>query len=298
MTDISAVRHRISVGLAGWGDHDSLYAPGTPQKDKLKQYAKSFAIVEMDSSFYGVQPPERMAKYAAETPDGFRFVVKAYQGMTGHLRGKPYYANEEEMYQAFRDSLEPVRAAGKLAAALFQYPPWFDCTKDNVRVLREVKRRMAGFPCTLEFRHQSWFAPELREKTLTFMREEGWIHSVCDEPQAGPGSIPIVPVPTDPAFTLVRMHGRNVSGWNRSGSGDADGSWRAVRYLYDYREDELAEWKERIVRLLDDCAEVGVIFNNNSGGHAADNAKELMRMLGMPVQEAPKPPEQLDLFRD
>lgn len=298
MTDISAVRHRISVGLAGWGDHDSLYAPGTPQKDKLKQYAKSFAIVEMDSSFYGVQPPARMAKYAAETPDGFRFVVKAYQGMTGHLRGKPYYANEEEMYQAFRDSLEPVRAAGKLAAALFQYPPWFDCTKDNVRMLREVKRRMAGFPCALEFRHQSWFAPELREKTLAFMREEGWIHSVCDEPQAGPGSIPIVPVPTDPAFTLVRMHGRNVSGWNRSGSGDADGSWRAVRYLYDYREDELAEWKERIVRLLDDCAEVGVIFNNNSGGHAADNAKELMRMLGMPVQEAPKPPEQLDLFRD
>lgn len=296
MNNNGAIYHRIPIGLAGWGDHDSLYAPGTPQKDKLKQYAKQLAIVEMDSSFYGVQPPERMAKYAAETPDGFRFVVKAYQGMTGHLRGKPYYESDDEMYRAFRDSLGPVRDAGKLAAALFQYPPWFDCTKDNVRLLRETKRRMDGFPCALEFRHQSWFAPELREKTLAFMREEGWIHSVCDEPQAGQGSIPIVPVPTDPTFTLVRMHGRNVSGWNRSGSGDADGSWRAVRYLYDYQEDELSEWKERIVRLLDRCTEVGVIFNNNSGGHAAGNAKQLMRMLGMPVQEAPKPPEQLDLF--
>lgn len=285
---------RIAVGLAGWGDHDSLYPQGTAAKDKLRGYGAHFSIVEMDSSFYAVQPPERMARYAEETPENFGFVVKAYQGMTGHLRGKPYYENDNEMYGAFRDSLTPLLQAGKLTAALFQYPPWFDCTKDNVRLLRETKKRMDGFPCALEFRHQSWFEPEYRERTLSFMRKEGWIHSVCDEPQAGIGSIPIVLQATDPGFTLVRLHGRNVSGWNQSGAPN----WREVRYLYDYSEDELREWKDRIVQLKELSATVGVIFNNNSGGHAAGNAKQLMQMLELPVYELPadNPPEQLDLF--
>ena len=306
-----AGRHAISVGLAGWGGHGSLYAPGTAQKEKLARYAEHFRVVEMDNAFYGVQPPDRMARYAAETPDGFGFIVKAYQDMTGHQRGKPYYESDEEMYRAFRESLVPLQDAGKLTAALFQYPPWFDCTRENVRLLRETKKRMAGFPCALEFRHQSWFAPEYREKTLDFMRGEGWIHVICDEPQAGPGSVPIVPVPTDSSFTLVRMHGRNISAWNRGerGSGKGDPNhWREVRYLYDYNKDELAEWRDRATRLLADCSEVCVIFNNNSGGHAAGNAKQFMHMLGMPLPEAQQPPEsqqppeqseqpeQLDLF--
>ncbi len=44
----------IVIGLTGWGDHDSLYAPGTAAKDKLKVYARHFAIVEMDSAFYAI----------------------------------------------------------------------------------------------------------------------------------------------------------------------------------------------------------------------------------------------------
>jgi uncharacterized protein YecE (DUF72 family) len=279
----------IKIGLAGWGDHDSLYPPGTAAKDKLRAYGAHFGIVELDSAFYAVQPKERMARYAEETPEGFGFVVKAYQGITGHLRGKPYYDNDDDMYAAFRESLEPVMGAEKLTAALLQYPPWFDCTKENVKTLRETKKRLDGFPCALEFRHQSWFAPEFRDKTLSFMREEGWIHSVCDEPQAGLGSIPTVLEATTQPFTLVRMHGRNVGGWNQSGAAN----WREVRYLYDYSSEELNEWKERIELLLRQSETVGVIFNNNSGGHAAGNAKQLMRLLDMPVTEIPK---QLDLF--
>jgi Uncharacterized conserved protein len=284
----------IVIGLTGWGDHDPLYPPGTPAKDKLKGYARHFAIVEMDSAFYAVQPPDRMARYAEETPEGFGFVIKAYQGMTGHLRGKPYYENDNDMYGALRDSLTPLREAGKLTAALFQYPPWFDCTKENVRLLRETKKRMEGFPCALEFRHQSWFVPEMRERTLAFMRDEGWMHSICDEPQAGVGSIPIVPVATSPDYTLVRLHGRNVGGWNQSGNAN----WREVRYLYDYNESELDDWTAIVRRLAEQSRTVGVIFNNNSGGHAAGNAKQLMRMLGQPVYELPvvREPEQLDLF--
>lgn len=287
----------LLIGLTGWGDHDLLYPPKTKSAEKLAMYSRYFPVVEVDSSFYAVQPKERFARWVADTPEGFSMVVKAYQGMTGHLRGKPYYAEEDAMYGAFRDSLEPVVAAGKLKAVLFQYPPWFDCTRDNVRILREAKLRMGELPCALEFRHQSWFTPELKDKTLSFMREQGWIHSICDEPQAGAGSVPTVLEPTDPALTIVRMHGRDPSGWQQSGAPN----WREVRYLYRYNETELAEWSHHIAKLREQTAQICIIFNNNSGGDAAANARQLMAMCGLqapPLAALPSDdePEQLTLF--
>jgi uncharacterized protein YecE (DUF72 family) len=154
---------------------------------------------------------------------------------------------------------------------------------------------MGGLPVALEFRHQSWFTPAFHEKTLTFMEQTGWMHSVCDEPQAGVGSVPIVLRTTHPEVTMVRFHGRNTDGWNSSSRPDQN--WREVRYLYRYNSEELAEWVERL-RVLEQCTEeVCVIFNNNSGGDAATNALEFMDMLGLSHPDLPEPPpEQLGLF--
>jgi len=292
----------IEIGLTGWGDHDSLYGDKTKAKDKLRVYGRYFPVVEVDSSFYAVQPEERMARWAEETPPGFGFVVKAYQEMTGHQRGGSGYPDEDAMYEAFLRSLEPMARLGKLRAALFQYPPRFDCNRENVAALRRAKARMGRVPCALEFRHQSWFQPEFREKTLAFMREQGWIHSVCDEPQAGAGSVPAVLEATDPELTIVRMHGRNGAGWNQGGAPN----WREVRYLYRYSAAELEEWKGRLQQLERQSKRVTVVFNNNSGGDAADNARQMMALLGLLTPEGkdplaaidPPPPEaeQMTLF--
>lgn len=281
---------RVRIGLSGWGDHDDIYEKGTKAGEKLGMYGNVFPIVEMDNSFYATPSPERMEKWAAQTPDSFGFVVKAYQGMTGHARGKSPYPDSRTMFQAFRESAEVLRQAGKLSAVLFQYPPWFDCERKHVDILRRTREWMDGFPLALEFRHQSWFAGEMREKTLAFMKEEGWIHTVCDEPQAGEGSVPLVLEATREDVSLVRLHGRNASGWHSSGQPN----WREVRYLYRYSDEELEEWKEHIGKLLEKTRECWVIFNNNSGGDAADNAIQLMDKLGMKTPE--KPPGQLSLF--
>ncbi len=290
----------IRIGLTGWGDQEDLYAHRTKAKDKLALYGQFFSTVEVDSTFYAVQPRDRMARWAAETPDSFAFIVKAYQGMTGHLRGKPYFNSISEMYKAFRESLEPMMEAGKMQAALFQFPPWFDCNRENVNELREVRLRMEGIPCAIEFRHRSWYEDAMRERTLSFLKEQGWIHSVCDEPQAGQGSIPIVPRATDPEMTLVRMHGRNVSGWHQNGAPN----WRETRYLYRYNQEELQEWKGYLEQLQEQSKDVYVIFNNNSGGDAATNARMMMDLLDIPLKPFPDKtiveeepgPEQLELF--
>lgn len=276
----------INIGLAGWGDHDL-----GGSKGKLTTYGAHFPIVEVDTSFYAVQPERNYAKWVQETPANFGFIIKAYQGMTGHLRGEnPFAGGADEMFAAFLQSIRPVQEAGKLKAVLFQYPPWFACNKASVDVIREAKARMGDVPLALEFRHQSWFTEDMRDKTLAFMKREGWMHSICDEPQAGIGSVPIVLEATHPDMTMVRFHGRNVGGWVQSN----DANWRDVRYLYDYNPQELLEWKVRLLRMQEQTREICIIFNNNSGGHAAGNAKTLLSMLGLDYEGLA--PRQLDLF--
>ncbi|AKG36691.1 DUF72 domain-containing protein [Paenibacillus durus] len=280
----------IKVGLTGFGDHDELYGKIKPA-DRLSAYSAHFSIVEIDSSFYAVQPVKNYINWVNQTPDDFGFIVKAYQGMTGHLRDKKnYFDTAEDMFRAFHTSIEPVIEAGKLTMTLFQFPPWFNCTKENVDVLRETKERMLDVPCALEFRNSTWYSPEYQERTLAFMKKEGWIHTVVDEPQAGIGSIPIVSVATSPEATYVRMHGRNAQAWHQSSHPE----WRKLRYLYRYSTEELTEWLGRLKELEKDSKNVYVVFNNNSAGDATPNAKELQALLG--GEDSGLAPLQLDLF--
>jgi uncharacterized protein YecE (DUF72 family) len=280
----------IYIGTTGWGDQDILYPTGTPAREKLSVYAAHFPTVEVDASFYAIQPIRNAEKWVLETPNSFQFVVKAYQGMTGHQRGDIPFDSRKAMFSAFKESLQPYLQQQKLAMVLFQFPPWFDCKKENVDYLRFCKNEMGEVPCALEFRHQSWFYPQLRDKTLRFMIDENWIHSICDEPQAGIGSIPTVLKVTNSDTVLVRLHGRNVHGWQQRRGVD----WREVRYLYQYNKEELEEWVINIKQLEKNCKNVYVLFNNNSGGDAAGNAKELIQLLN--IEYTNLAPRQLDLF--
>ncbi|MGY3717977.1 DUF72 domain-containing protein [Sutcliffiella cohnii] len=283
----------IYIGVTGWGDHDSLYASGVSSRDKLKEYAAHFPIVEIDSYFYAIQPKRNVEKWVQETPETFTFIPKAYQGMTGHQRGEIPFETKKDMFKAYMDSLQPLQETNKLSMVLFQFPPWFECRKENVDYLRWCRAQMGDIPVALEFRHQSWFKGEMKEKTLQFMRSEKWIHSVCDEPQAGEKSVPTIVNATDSEKTLVRFHGRNVHAWTKPVKGQ---EWRDIRYLYRYNKQELQDWIPHIRQLEKQSKDIYILFNNNSGGDAADNAKMFIEMLG--VEYTGLAPKQLDLFND
>ncbi|MCT2537325.1 DUF72 domain-containing protein [Aquibacillus koreensis] len=280
----------ILIGLTGWGDHDSLYMEKGATRRKLEVYSSHFPVVEVDSAFYAIQTPSNYEKWVSQTPKDFSFVIKAHQSMTGHDRSTMTNQQAKELFKAYIDSIQPVIQAKKLNAILFQFPPWFDLNQKHIQKLRKIKSLMPDLPLALEFRNQSWFKDENRSATLQFMKEEGWIHSICDEPQAEEGSVPLVLESTSDLKTLVRFHGRNVHGWNRNGRDD----WREVRFLYDYNETELKEWVSNIKQLQKDTKEITVLFNNNSGGHAAGNAKQLIELLNITYDNLN--PKQMDIF--
>lgn len=281
----------IVVGLTGWGDHPDLYSLESKTSEKLVDYSAHFPVVELDAAFYAIQPERNMLKWIRETPDNFQFVVKAYQGITGHLRGESPFESMEEMFDLYRKSLIPLVEANKLSMVLVQFPPWFDCQKKHVDYINEVKNQLNDYPLAIEFRHQSWYYPEFKQKTITYLKDHDWIHSVCDEPQAGEGSIPLVSISTHNDQVLVRFHGRNLHGWRNPGN---DQKWREVRYLYDYNAEELQELAEVVWSLEQQTKQVTVLFNNNSGGHAANNAKQFMKLLNL--EYSGLAPRQLGMF--
>ncbi|MFX3675364.1 MAG: DUF72 domain-containing protein [Paenisporosarcina sp.] len=281
----------IHVGLTGWGDHPDLYSEDSKKSEKLMDYSSHFPVVELDAAFYAIQPERNMKKWIHETPETFQFIVKAYQGITGHYRGELPFESTDEMFNLYKRSILHLQQANKLSMILVQFPPWFDCQKNHVDYIKVVKEQLSEFPIAIEFRHQSWYYPDVKEKTIDFLKRNEFIHSVCDEPQAGEGCIPLVPISTSVEHVLFRLHGRNVHGWRNPGDIQ---KWREVRYLYDYNEEEMDEIAQIVLTLKSQAKHVTVLFNNNSGGHAAKNAKRLMKNLH--IQYKGLSPKQLDIF--
>ncbi|ATH63091.1 uncharacterized protein YecE (DUF72 family) [Staphylococcus pasteuri] len=281
----------INIGLTGWGDHDTLYEDLERKTDKLKTYASHFPIVELDASYYAIQPERNIQKWINETPKRFQFVVKIHQALTLHADFRNFAETRQELFDKFKEMLKPLQENEKLAMVLVQFPPWFDCSSQNIKYILYVKQQLKDFPICVEFRHQSWFNERFKEETLTFLTEHQIIHAVVDEPQVKDGSIPLVNrITSDIAF--VRYHGRNVHGWTKKDMTDQE--WRDVRYLYNYNDQELYDLAQKVKILEQKAKKVYVVFNNNSGGHAAQNAKTYQDMLGIDYEGLA--PQQLKLF--
>src|SRR5215813_12509890 len=79
----------IQVGTASWTDRTLIesgwYPPeATNPAKRLGYYARQFPLVEVDATYYAL-PAERTAEaWAARTPAGFTFNIKAFSLFTQH----------------------------------------------------------------------------------------------------------------------------------------------------------------------------------------------------------------------
>ncbi|ALV22435.1 DUF72 domain-containing protein [Carnobacterium antarcticum] len=281
----------ITIGLTGWNDHELLI---THKKRNLEDYASHFPFVELDTSFYAIPPTKNILSWIDRTPDAFQFLPKAFQAMTQHKEWLDFFPSEEAMFQHYLAAFAPMIEANKIKAFLFQFPPFFHYSEEHLTYLRKIRHWMGELPVAIEFRHASWYSGENQPLTLTFLEQQNFIHAVIDQPQTPGNSVPMIATGTNPELTVLRLHGRNYEGWlNASGP-----NWREKRTFYDYSQAELASFIPIIRSLEKDSKEVAVIFNNNSGGHAAANAKYLQKILGLTFDQLGPQQLGLDLFND
>lgn len=295
---------RILIGTAGWTDPTMtaagvFYPDGvrTPEA-RLRYYASRFPFVEVDAPYYALPTERNAALWAARTPPGFRFDVKAYALMTGHatetsrlpapLRDAlpPEVASKRRVYpkdlpsevndavwRAFVHALQPLHRAGKLGAVLLQYPRWFVPSRAAVREILDARERLEGLSCAVELRNRRWFDGRIAGRTLDVLTEHRLPYVIVDAPQGMESSVPPILAATSPELAVIRLHGRRTDQWERPGATVVE----KYRYLYD--DAQLREWAPRVMEVARAVGEVHVVFNNCYGNYATTNALEMTRLL-------------------
>jgi uncharacterized protein YecE (DUF72 family) len=149
------VAERVFVGTSGYNypEWRGTFYPEKFSTDKmLAYYAERFPTVEINYTFYRMPTEKLLAGWAAGTPDGFTFTLKAPRRITHDAK----LQRCEDTLQAFCRTATTL--GPKLATLLFQLPPNF---KKNADVLREfVSLLPEGTRTAFEFRHESWLDAE------------------------------------------------------------------------------------------------------------------------------------------
>jgi len=253
----------VLVGTSGYSYDDwvgPVYPRGTARQDFLSLYAREFPVVELNFSYYQQPNPRTLERMVAGTSPSFAFALKAHKSMT-HEIGESW----EKDIADFRAGIQPMVDAGRLAAVLLQFPYSFAYTTESRSRLAALCERLEGLPLAVEFRKSEW----MKEQVFEGLRQRGVSLVSVDEPDL-PKLVPPT-TETTGSFGYVRFHGRNKEAW---WTGD-----NASRYDYLYTTDELEEWVQRIRLILSNVPVLLLFFNNHWRGNAAQNAREMRRLL-------------------
>ncbi|HEY1920660.1 MAG TPA: DUF72 domain-containing protein [Streptosporangiaceae bacterium] len=288
---------QIRVGTASWTDR-TLVASGwyppeakTPE-ERLRYFASQFSLAEVDATYYALPAEQTAAAWAARTPPGFTFDVKAFSLFTQHptrvaalpadLRPAAQKSGKDRVYlkdvgpdlaeqawKRFLSALEPLREAGKLGALLLQFPPWFPSSHANKDYILASAQRVAPRQVCVEFRNPTWMTPGNQQETLDFLSANRLAYVCVDMPQGHRDSIPpVLAATTD--LAVVRMHGQSAT-W--------DSKDIQERYGYRYTAEEMRDWAPKIAALARDAKTTHVAFNNCYRDYAQTNARQLADLL-------------------
>ncbi len=289
----------LLVGTASWTDKTLLASGWYPEdattaEQRLAFYAENFPLVEVDATYYSLPSERNSELWAARTPQGFAFDVKAFSLLTQHptrvaalpkaLRpegGKArVYARDlpaaavDEVWDRFLTALAPLHEAGRLGAVLLQFPQWFPIGERNRRYLLECAERCRPYRVSIEFRNRTWMEPESNAtETLDFLRSYALPYVCVDMPQGHVSSMPPV-VAATADLAVMRFHGHNDDGWT---SKDI-----YQRFGYLYSEDELRTWAPRLRELAGQARETHVLLNNCYRNYAQVNARQLADLIAGP----------------
>jgi uncharacterized protein YecE (DUF72 family) len=151
----SETMSQIYAGTSGWAYpawKPDFYPAKLAQKNFLNYYATQLNTVEVNFTFRQLVKESTLLNWLRATPAHFRFGVKAHQMITHIKRLK----GADEFVRRFLATIEPLAAANKLAAVLFQLPPNLKADAELLKDFLALLPRTV--PMAFEFRHESWFA--------------------------------------------------------------------------------------------------------------------------------------------
>jgi len=237
------LKNIIHIGTSGWSyPHwkDCFYAD-VVKKDWLTHYAAQFNTVEINASFYRLQSAETFQKWCQQTPDDFRFSLKANRYLT-HTKRLNDPLDSVLIEKQHAQYLHP-----KLACVLWQLP------KNQTKDMHKLQHFVAALTQwqevnhAIEFRHASWFDDE----TETLLASHNAVPCVSDA-----ADWPMwLTLNNDPLY--IRLHGHTHT------------------YSSNYTTIQLKKWAECIKHHHN----AWIYFDNDAECAAAKNAIELQKLV-------------------
>ena len=284
----AALAARIHLGTSSWsfpGWTGLVYAPrnGKPATEQvlarhgLAAYARHplFRTVSLDRTFYAPLTADEFARYAAQVPDGFRFVVKAPAAVTDPVVRKPGSGEAARDNPMFLDATAAAAAFVRPAVAglglkagplVFQFPPL------GRRLLADTPRllaRIAAFIAVLP--RGPLYAVEVRDSELV---TADFAAALADA-----GGVPCLavharmpPVETQAAaFGLESGSRPLVARWNLHAGRDYEGA-KADYFPFDRLVEEDVPSRSALALLARAAAaadrDVFITINNKAEGSA------------------------------
>ncbi|QQG48146.1 MAG: DUF72 domain-containing protein [archaeon] len=260
----------LRIGCSGWSYKDWLgvfYPKGLQPKDYLANYSKVFNCVEIDSSFYRVPNAFMITQWRNNTPPGFLFSPKLPKKITHEAKLKGFGTSLTYFYSVVS------KLGDKLGPIAIQLPPSVKLST-HLEAMKDFLGQLSPeFKHAIEFRHKSWFTPEV----YSMLKKENvaMIWSLNQYLETPPE------VTAD--FAYVRMVGdREIT--------EFSGTQKD-------RGEDMKRWAESVKENAGKFESGYVFFNNHFAGFSPESANEFRRLLGLiELEWKPLGSEQQTLF--
>lgn len=233
---------KIHIGMSGWtyeGWRNDFYPKGLSPKKELEYASRKVNSIEVNGTFYALQKPPTFQRWYQDTPEDFRFSIKAPQYITHVRRLKDV---KEPVSNFFASGLFCLKE--KLGPILWQFPPNVTLKDDRFqkfldllpydshqagRLAKKHSEKMNGrafvephekYPIrhAFEFRHPSFMNPEFIQLLRQFGVAVVFAHSGLKSPY-------MEDLTAD--FIYARMHGQEAK--YKKGYPDSELRWWAKR---------------------------------------------------------------------
>jgi len=181
MPESSQMAGTLYLGTSGFSydqwKHGVFYPEGLKNREMLSYYASRFPSVEINYTFRRFPTPKSLETWKAETPESFRFTLKANQRIT-------HWKRLTDVDEDVRDFLELGKILGeRLGTVLYQCPP-------TLPYDRSLIESFVGYlpptpKAAMEFRHASW----VEARDLLLEQGVAWCVAETDEKDPGPDDL-------------------------------------------------------------------------------------------------------------
>ncbi len=237
----------VLIGTSGWSYKSwsgSFFPSQLPNRLHLDYYSQHFSTTELNGVFYRTPTTKAVRAWAEQTPPQFVFAWKASKFITHWKLLGPKSGNSLALLES---RLRLLKA--KAGPVLFQLPPQFQ--KDTTRLASFLKRLRKPRPYVFEFRHRSWYTPEI----FDLLHNHSIALCISDHHDA--------PAPWEVTAPLVYIRAHGPSG----------------NYRDRYAPQTLVAWARRLSRLRKEGHSIYVYFDNDQKSAAPLDAARLMRLM-------------------